>query len=42
MTLKPKSHSSMDDDVARYQRIAAALGETIRLVGEVDEVVSDW
>ena len=28
------------DDVARYQRIAAALGETLRLVAEIDETVS--
>ncbi len=30
------------DDVSHYQRIAFALKETIRLMGEIDETIPSW
>ena len=30
------------DDVTHYGRIVVALKETIRLMGEIDEVIPSW
>jgi type ISP restriction-modification system protein len=34
-----KGRTLSDDDVAHYQKIVAALSETIRLMAEIDEVI---
>ena len=30
-----------DEDIAHYQKIVVALNETIRLMGEIDEVIKE-
>jgi predicted helicase len=37
-----KGRTLSDDDIAHYQKIVAALAETIRLMGEIDEVIERY
>ena len=30
------------DDIIHYQKIIVALGQTIRLMAEIDEAIPDW
>jgi hypothetical protein len=36
-----KGRTLSDDDIAHYQRIVDAISETIRLMGEIDEVIEE-
>jgi len=38
-TARASAPSSTDEDIAHYHRIVIALNETIRLMGEIDEVI---
>ena len=35
-----KGRTLTDDDIAHYQKIVIALGETLRLMAEIDEVIN--
>ena len=35
-----KGRARSADDIARYRMIVAALAETVRLMGEIDEVIA--
>lgn len=37
-----KGRSLSKDDIAHYQKIVVALAETIRLMGEIDEVIDEY
>ena len=36
-----RGRSLTDDDIAHYQKIVAALSETIRLMAEIDRVIDE-
>ncbi len=36
-----KGRTLIYDDIRHYQGVVAALGETIRLIGAIDEVIDD-
>ena len=36
-----KGRTLSDEDIAHYQKIVVALNETIRIMGEIDEVIEE-